>query len=143
MKTVGEMLDHKGRDVSTIRPYATVREALTRMAEEDVGALVVVDDNLVIGLISERDYARKVIILGKSSLDTLVGDIMASNPSCVTEGDSIGACMEAMTDKRVRHLPVLDGTRLVGLISIGDVVKTIISEHESKIGELESYIYGP
>jgi CBS domain-containing protein len=142
VKTVGDLLEEKGRDVWTIDPGETVREALTRMADKDVGALVVTQGQSVIGVISERDYARKVIMKGKSSLETLVGDVMVRDPRCVAPTETIGACMATMTEKRVRHLPVLEGASLVGLVSIGDVVKSIISEHESKIDELESFIYG-
>ena len=142
MKTVRDLLEEKGRDVWTIDPGETVREALTRMADKDVGALVVTQGQSVIGVISERDYARKVIMKGKSSLETLVGDVMVRDPRCVAPTETIGACMATMTEKRVRHLPVLEGASLVGLVSIGDVVKSIISEHESKIDELESFIYG-
>lgn len=142
MKTVRDLLEEKGRDVWTIDPGETVREALTRMADKDVGALVVTQGQSVIGVISERDYARKVIMKGKSSLETLVGDVMVRDPRCVAPTETIGACMTTMTEKRVRHLPVLEGASLVGLVSIGDVVKSIISEHESKIDELESFIYG-
>jgi len=143
MKTVREILDAKGSDVWTIGSAASVREALTRMAEKDIGALVVTEGDSVVGVISERDYARKVIMRGKSSLETLVGEIMVREPSCVTPDETIDGCMSAMTDKRIRHLPVLDGSRLVGLVSIGDVVKSIITEHKSKIEELETFIYGP
>jgi CBS domain-containing protein len=142
VKTVRDLLEEKGRDVWTIDPGETVREALTRMADKDVGALVVTQGQSVIGVISERDYARKVIMKGKSSLETLVGDVMVRDPRCVAPTETIGACMTTMTEKRVRHLPVLEGASLVGLVSIGDVVKSIISEHESKIDELESFIYG-
>jgi len=142
VKTVRDLLEDKGRDVWTIDPGETIREALTRMADKDVGALVVTQGQSVIGVISERDYARKVIMKGKSSLETLVGDVMVRDPTCVPPTETIGACMTTMTEKRVRHLPVLEGASLVGLVSIGDVVKSIISEHESKIDELESFIYG-
>jgi CBS domain-containing protein len=143
VKTVAELLDKKGRNIWTAGPTDTVREALNTMADHNVGALVVTKDKQVIGVISERDYARKVIIKGKSSLETLVEDIMAADPRCVSPKTTIDVCMAMMTDKHVRHLPVLEGTNLVGLVSIGDVVKTIISDCESKVGELEGYIYGP
>jgi CBS domain-containing protein len=143
VKTVAEILDQKGRNVWTAAPTDTVREALSKMADHNVGALVVTNDKQVIGVISERDYARKVIIKGKSSLDTSVEDIMAVDPRCVSPETTISECMAMMTDKRIRHLPVIEGTALIGLVSIGDVVKTVISECESKVGELEGYIYGP
>lgn len=142
MKTVRDILDKKGSSVPTIQPNASVREALTVMAANDVGALVVTERDRVIGVISERDYARKVIIHGKSSLETSVEDIMATAPTCVTPDQTIGECMARMTEKQVRHLPVIEGVNLVGVISIGDVVAAIIGQHESKIDELESMIYG-
>ena len=142
MKTVRDILHKKGSSVWTIQPNATVRDALNEMATNDVGALVVIEREGVIGVISERDYARKVIRKGKSSLDTLVEDIMAHEPTCVALDHTIRECMAKMTDKHVRHLPVLEGTKLVGVISIGDVVAAIIGEHESKIDELENMIYG-
>jgi len=142
VRFVREILDQKGRDVWTVAPNDTVREALTSMAEHNIGALVVTRDQQVIGVISERDFARKVIIEGTSSLETRVEDIMALSPSCVTPDTAIDECMTIMTEKRIRHLPVLDGTDLVGLVSIGDVLKRIINECKSKVGELEGYIYG-
>ena len=142
MKTVRDILEVKGLGVSTIDPDSSVREALSRMASKDIGALVVVERETVVGVISERDYARKVIMKGKSSLDTTVRDIMVSDPRCVGPEDSIETCMALMTDKHVRHLPVIETDSLIGIVSIGDVVKSVITEHESKIEELESYIYG-
>jgi CBS domain-containing protein len=142
MKTVRDILDHKGAGVWTIEPQASVREALTVMADKDVGALVVAEGGRVLGIISERDYARKVIVQGRSSLDTRVADIMAREPTCIAPEQTIGECMSAITNMRVRHLPVLEGGSLVGLVSIGDVVAAVIREHESKIDELESLIYG-
>lgn len=142
MKTVKEILDTKGRGVWTIGTGATVRAALARLAEQDVGALVVTDGDRVVGIISERDYARKVIAKGEPSLDTPVGDIMVREPRCVTPQQTIGDCMALMTEKHVRHLPVLEGGGLAGILSIGDLVKSIIQAQESKIDELESLIYG-
>jgi CBS domain-containing protein len=142
MKAIRDILDEKGRDAWTIGPGATVREALSELAEKDVGALVVTDGDRVVGVISERDYARKVIMRGQSSLETKVGDIMATEPRCVTPDHSIGDCMALMTREHVRHLPVLEGKVLTGVLSIGDLVKSIISAQESKIDELESLIYG-
>jgi CBS domain-containing protein len=142
MKTVRDILDNKGAEVWTIEPQASVREALTVMADKDVGALVVTEGGRVLGIISERDYARKVIVKGRSSLDTRVADIMAREPTCMTPEQTIGECMSAVTKMRVRHLPVLEDGSLVGLVSIGDVVAAVIHEHESKIDELESLIYG-
>ena len=143
MKLVNDILDTKGTTVWTIEPTATVREALTAMAAQEIGALVVTDETRVVGVISERDYARSAIMEAGASLETLVCDVMASNPSCVTPGQTIAECMSCMTDKRVRHLPVLaDDDSLSGVVSIGDVVAAILSDCESKIGELESFVYG-
>ena len=142
MKTVQEILDDKGRDVWTTGPDASVREALVQMAQRNVGALAVTAGDRVVGVISERDYARKVIDRGNASLETRVGDLMVQEPRCVTPQQTIGDCMALMTDKHVRHLPVLEGNRLAGILSIGDLVKSIIQAQESKIDELEGLIYG-
>jgi CBS domain-containing protein len=142
MKTVQEILDEKGRDVRTIGPDSSVRDALTQMADRNIGALVVIEEGRVVGVISERDFARKVIVEGQSSLETLVEDIMVPEPRCVAPEQTLGDCMALMTDKHVRHLPVLEGDSLVGVLSIGDLVNAIIRAHESKIDELEGLIYG-
>ena len=142
MKTIGQLLTIKGRAVWTIAPDATVYEALTLMAEKEVGALVVVEAERVIGLLSERDYARKVILKGKFSKDTLVKEIMSSPVVTVRPEQTVAECMALMTDKRIRHLPVLEGDRLVGLVSIGDLVKSIISDQEFLIENLQAYIVG-
>ena len=142
MKIVRDILKQKGAMVWTAQPKATVREALTEMAAHDVGALIVTERDEVVGVISERDYARKVIVQGKSSLETSVEDIMTTLPTCVTPDQTIGECMRQMTENRIRHLPVLEGIDLIGIISIGDVVAAIIGDHESKIDELESMIFG-
>jgi len=142
MTTVSQILQAKGSNVWIIAPEATVYDALALMAEHDVGALVVEKDNAVVGIFSERDYARKVILQGKSSRDTLVRDIMSSNVVCVRPHQTLDQCMAVMTDKRIRHLPVLDQNRLAGVISIGDVVKVIITEQSIMIDHLKDYIYG-
>lgn len=141
MKTVRQLLAAKGTAVHTIGPDATVYTALEKMAEHDVGALVVLDDSgNVIGLMSERDYARKVILVGRASRDMKVHEIMSPDPQCVTSEQNVQACMEAMTDRRFRHLPVVENGQLAGIISIGDVVKTIMEEQRETIEELEHYI---
>jgi CBS domain-containing protein len=143
MKIVRDILEKKGSAVWTIEPSATVREALTEMAGKNVGALVVVDKARVVGVISERDYARKVVMSETSSLDALVAQVMVKDPVCVTPGHTVRECMSLMTDRRVRHLPVLDqDNSLVGLVSIGDVVSGVLSECESKVDELQSFVYG-
>ncbi len=142
MRLVKEILQTKGSDVWTIIPEAPVYEALKLMAEKDVGALVVVESDEVVGIISERDYARKVILKGKSSMDTPVKNIMTTRVFYVAPEQPIEECMALMTDKRVRHLPVITGGKLAGLVSIGDVIKEIISEQNVYIRDLESYIEG-
>ncbi len=142
MKTVKEILQTKGHDVLSITPDTTVYEALKIMADKNVGALVVLNGETVAGLLSERDYARKVILHGKSSKEMQVREIMTSKVYYMRPEQSLQDCMAQMTDKRVRHLPVLEGDRLVGIISIGDVVKEIIADQESTIKLLENYITG-
>ena len=142
MATVSDLLKAKGRDVWTIEPQETVYVALKILSDENVGALVVVDDGKVVGIISERDYARKVILKGKSSMDTLVRQIMTDKVYYVSESHRIDECMALMTEMACRHLPVLENGDLVGIVSIGDVVKSMISEQEFVIGQLVSYITG-
>jgi CBS domain-containing protein len=141
MKTLMQLLQAKGGEVHTISPDARVIEALKVMAEMDVGALVVMDRGSLAGIISERDYARKVILLGKSSHDISVREIMTSKVVTVHPGQTVEECMELMTTRRVRHLPVTDGERLVGVLSIGDLVKEVIAEQQQTIKQLESYIH--
>ncbi|MGR9107612.1 MAG: CBS domain-containing protein [Gammaproteobacteria bacterium] len=142
MVTVKQVLKVKGNTVYTITPETPVYEAVTAMAEHDIGALVVLKDERPVGIFSERDYARKVILQGKSSKEISVGELMVRDVYYVSPEDSIEECMMIMTEKRIRHLPVLEENTLTGLISIGDVVKQIISEQEFKIRELEKYIQG-
>ncbi len=142
MKTVQQMLHAKGFDVWSTSPDTSVYEALKVMAEKNVGALVVLKGNDLVGIFSERDYARKMILKGKHSKDTAVREVMTENPICITPGKSIEECMTIMTESHIRHLPVIEGGHLVGLISIGDVVKAIITEQQGTIADLESYITG-
>ena len=142
MKTVGDILRKKGNHVHTTSPHATVLQALTLMAEHDVGALLVVDGRHIEGIVSERDYARKVILKGKSSRELTVSEVMSRNVLFVSSAETMEACMALMTDKHIRHLPVLDNAELVGLVSIGDIVKGVIEEKQGEIRQLESYIYG-
>src|SRR5688572_5333086 len=142
MKTVMQLLEGKGRAVHTITPDARVIDALKLMAEKDVGALVVTDDGArIAGIISERDYARKVIMHGKSSHDIAVRDIMTAKVVTVQPRHTVEECMALMTAKRIRHLPVTEGEGLVGVLSIGDLVKEVIAEQEATIKQLESYIH--
>jgi len=140
MQTVGQYLQTKGHQVWATRPDATVYEALQQMAEKDIGSLLVMEGETLVGIFSERDYARKVILHGKSSKETLVSEIMTSRVAYVHPQQSIEDCMAIMTELHVRHLPVLSGERVVGVISIGDVVKSIISEQSFVIQQLENYI---
>jgi len=142
MATVKELLKAKGQDVYSISPDATVYTALKLMADKNVGALVVLKQGNLVGIMSERDYARKVIIKGKFSKDTLVQEIMAPQIVCVAPNQTAEGCMALMTDKCIRHIPVLEQDRLVGIISIGDVVKSIISDQNLVIDQLEHYIRG-
>jgi CBS domain-containing protein len=142
MKIVKDVLQAKGQEVWSVSPDGSVYDALTLMAEKNVGALLVMESDRVVGIISERDYARKVILKGKSSKELAVKEIMTSRVVWVRPEQTMEECMELMTDKHIRHLPVLDDNRLVGLISIGDVVKAIIAEKEFIIGQLEGYITG-
>ena len=142
MITVKDILQTKGHDVLSITPDATVYEALKVMADKNIGALMVLDGESVAGIMSERDYARKVVLQGKSSREMQVREIMTTSVYHVRPEQNLQDCMAQMTDKRVRHLPVLEDDRLVGIISIGDVVKTIIADQEFTIKLLENYITG-
>ncbi len=141
MTLVSQILQLKGSQTWTIAPTASVFDALTLMAEKDIGALLVVENDEVVGIFSERDYARKIILHGKSSRDTEIQEIMTSEVLCISSDQSVTKCMALMTDKRIRHIPVLDDGQLVGVISIGDVVKAIITEQQIIINHLEDYIY--
>lgn len=142
MKTVRELLKDKGSKVWTIAPDALVYEALSLMAERDIGALLVVRDGKPVGLISERDYARKVILKGHTSKALTVSDIMTRRVVCTNPDQTLDQCMAVITERRVRHLPVLEHGEIVGLISIGDLVKAIIDEQQFVIEQLEHYISG-
>ena len=143
MTTVRQMLEHKdkGRAVYSVGPDDPVLAAIRMMAEQHVGALLVMRDGELIGIVSERDYARKVILLGRSSSETPVRQIMTSPVITVSLTTTIAECMHTVTDRRIRHLPVLDGRRVVGVISIGDLVKAVIEEQQQTIEQLESYIH--
>jgi CBS domain-containing protein len=142
MGAVSNLLDSKGRDVLTVRPDQPVREALESMAKLSAGTSVVMDGGEVVGIFSERDIIRKVVLEGKDIDDVLVKDIMSSNLTTVSLETSLDQCMKLMTDKRIRHLPVLRDKQLCGIVSIGDVVKYLIVEKDFKIKNLESYISG-
>jgi CBS domain-containing protein len=140
--TVGQVLRTKGYGFHSIAPEATAYSALELMADKNVGALMVTENEKLVGVFSERDYARKVILKGKASKSTTVREIMTSSPISVNPAMTLRECMVLMTHKRIRHLPVLDNNVLMGVISIGDVVNTIISEQASVIEELQEYIAG-
>ena len=142
MTTVAQLLQEKGHAVWTVAPEATVYAALSLMAQKNVGALIVVEGARVVGILSERDYERKVILKGKFSKDTLVREIMTDKVYFLRPEQTIEECMALMTAERVRHLPLLEGDQLVGIISIGDVVRVVISEKEFLIKQLEHYITG-
>jgi len=140
--TVGTILNQKGHQVFSISPHATVFEAIQQMAEKNVGALLVTSDDKLVGVISERDYTRKVALKGKSSRDTTVSEIISRPIISATSEHSLEECMRLMTTHRVRHLPVLDGDCLVGIVSIGDLVNWTISAQDAAIEQLKSYIAG-
>jgi CBS domain-containing protein len=141
MTTVRQLLDRKDRAVFSVGPEAPVLEAIRAMAEHHVGALLVMKGEVLAGIVSERDYARKVILRGRSSSDTPVRDIMTSPVLTVSPDNSVEQCMQVVTDKRVRHLPVLEAGRVIGMVSIGDLVKAVIAEQQQQIQQLESYIH--
>ena len=142
MTTVRHILQEKGAAVWTVPPDASVRDAVKMMDKNDVGLLVIVNGDDLVGIVSERDIARKVILKEKSSDTTPVKDIMTTDVVTIAPGQSIDECMALMTGKHIRHLPVMDGKKLAGLISIGDVVKATIIEKEQLIKELQNYISG-
>jgi CBS domain-containing protein len=141
MKSLKQLLSAKGNQVYSIAPDAKVIEALQLMARKDVGALVVMDGEKLVGVISERDYARKVILQGRSSHDVPVREIMTGEVITVDPERTVEECMALVTQRRIRHLPVIDGGRLIGVVSIGDLVKDVIAEQEQTIRQLESYIH--
>jgi CBS domain-containing protein len=141
MITVRHLLDRKGRVVFSIAPEDPVLEAVRMMAEHHVGALLVMRGTELSGIVSERDYARKVVLLGRSSADTPVSQIMSSPVMSVALENSVQDCMRLMTERRIRHLPVIEGGRVIGMVSIGDLVKAVIEEQQHTIEQLESYIH--
>jgi CBS domain-containing protein len=140
MATVKQLLKEKGHDIWSVGPEASVYEAIELMADKEVGALVVMEGDSLVGVLSERDYARKVVLQGRSSRDTKIKEIMTSRVAYARPGQTVEECMALMTDKRIRHLPVLEGDELLGVISIGDLVKAIIEEQQHVIEQLEQYI---
>jgi CBS domain-containing protein len=142
MCLVSQILQSKGHDVWFVGPQTTVFDAVKLMSEKGVGALLVMENKKMVGIITERDYARKVILAGKSSRQTPVKDVMTKRVLWVAPERTVEECMALMTDERVRHLPVVDNTRVVGMVSIGDLVKAIIAEQQIIIDQLQNYITG-
>jgi CBS domain-containing protein len=142
MTTIKHVLDRKGRDVHSIHPDASVFDALRLMAELNIGSLVVLEDDDLVGIITERHYAREVVLKDKTSRGTVVRDIMSSKIDCVRPDQSVEECMAIMTAGAMRHLPVLEDGRLVGIVSIGDMVKSVIDDQKFTIEQLEHYVYG-
>ena len=142
METVRTVIKNKSDEIFSVTKNTSVYDALKLMAEKSIGAVLVVEDNKLIGILSERDYARKVVLRGKSSKDCIVGDIMTEKVITVESTTHIEECMELMNSKKIRHLPVVDDGKLVGVISIGDVLKAILSHKEFVINQLQDYIKG-
>ena len=140
MKIIKHLLDAKGREVESIAPDGSVLDAIMQMAETGIGALLVLDGGSVVGVVTERDYARKVILKGRSSQDTPVSDIMSVDVVTAKSDDTVKSCMNVMTDRRIRHLPVVDDGDISGMISIGDLVKAHIADQQEEIEQLGQYI---
>lgn len=139
---IGSLIGKKGGCVWSIEPTASIYDAVAMMAEKEVGALPVIEGGKLLGIVSERDYARKVILKGRSSKDTLVTEIMTSPVISVTPKQTVEECMHIVTEKRIRHLPVVEGDKIVGMVSIGDLVNWLITEQQQTISQLEAYIGG-
>jgi len=142
MKTLRSVLESKGGEIYSVGPTASVFDALEEMSKRDVGALIVLDGGEVVGIFSERDYARKIILVGKSSRETPVSEIMTSRVVFARPDLTLEECLALMTDKRIRHLPVIQNDELIGVVSIGDLVKGIIDDQRFLISQLESYVSG-
>ena len=142
MKLIKHLLDRKGRDIISVKPEISVLDAIRLMAEKGIGSLVVMEDQELLGIMSERDYARKVIIKGRSSKSTAVSEIMTVNVFTTSSSETVNDCMGVMTEKKIRHLPVVEDNVVIGMISIGDLVEAIISDQQEEIEQLEHYISG-
>lgn len=142
MRTVRQLLDAKSPAIHAIRPEAPVLEAIRLMADAHIGAVLVMDGPRLVGIVSERDYARKVVLQGRSSADTPVRDIMTERVLTTTSADTSDRCMQVMTERRIRHLPVVDGEEVLGVVSIGDLVKAVIEDQRVELDSLQRYIAG-
>ena len=142
MITIEHLLKNKDNQIWSVEPKTSIFEALKIMSDKEIGALLVIEDEKLVGIFSERDYARKVILKGKSSKNTQVGELMTKKVLYIDPEKTINDCMAIMTDKHIRHLPVIENDKVIGIVTIGDVVKQIISEQESTIQYLENYIMG-
>lgn len=142
MLSVQQLLEQKPKGIFSVQPDDPVITAIRKMAEHHVGALLVMTGDKLVGIVSERDYARKVVLLGRSSTETRVAEIMTAKVISVTPRQDANDCMRLMTDKRIRHLPVVNGERVIGVLSIGDLVRAVIEEQERTIADLETYIHG-
>lgn len=140
MRTVRHLLEAKAPEIFSVRPDAPVLDAVRQMAEKHVGALLVMDAGRLVGIVSERDYARKVVLQGRSSSDTPVRDIMTSRLITVGPTDTTDHCMQVVTERRIRHLPVVDGEVVMGIVSIGDLVKAVIEDQQLELEQLQRYI---
>ena len=142
MKTISQFLDQHDRQIFSVNPTTSVREALEKMSIHNIGALLVLDGNALVGIFSERDYARKVVLQGKNSNDAKVSEVMTAKVITIDTAHTIDQCMEIMTHKHIRHLPIVNGSTVIGLISIGDVVREMIAYQKTMIDQLQSYITG-
>lgn len=142
MKLVKHLLDRKGRSIIAVKPDDSVLDAIRVMAEKNIGAVAVMEDDQLLGIMSERDYARKVIVKGRASDTTRVADIMTADVLTASSAETVNHCMGVMTERKIRHLPVVDDDTVVGMISIGDLVGAIIADQQEEIQQLESYISG-
>jgi len=142
MRSVRQLLEAKGSEIHSIGPDVPVIDAIRLMAEKRIGAVLVMENGRLVGILSERDYARKIVLQGRSSVDTLVSAIMTSELITVGLGDTADHCMQVVTDRRIRHLPVLHGDEVIGVVSIGDLVKAVIEDQQVEIDQLQGYIVG-
>ena len=142
MTTIRKLLDDKGHDVVSVDVQSRVYDAIEKMSADNIGSVTVVDNGKLVGIFTERHYARRVFLKGKASPDTLIADVMSRNPICIVPEQTVEECMAVMTENSIRHLPVVEDNQIIGIISIGDLVKSIISDQQFIISQLEHYIQG-